>query len=159
MTAKDVLVALTRSGGPFCRRRFVAVPNVYWGWGLSYEADLIAVSKTGTCTEVEIKISKSDLLADRLKRKWITGLGPMIQRFYYAVPIHLKEAALASIPETSGLIVVCPGNRATASLPVASVVRRAKTNPSARKPTDDELQKLHHLGIMRYWDLFLKEGA
>jgi hypothetical protein len=157
MTSKDVMKALTRTGGPMCRRRWVVVPNVFWGWGLSYEADMIAVSKSGTCTEIEIKVSRQDLRADKLKRKWLSGLGPMVARFYYAVPEALQEYALEIIPESAGLIVARPGNSATSALPTAKVVRKAKLNKSARKPTDDELRKLHHLGIMRYWDLFLRE--
>lgn len=157
MTSREVLIALTRNGGPFSRRQWVAVPNVYWGWGLRYEADLIAVSRAGVCTEVEIKVSRQDLRQDRLKRKWLTGLGPMIARFYYAVPENLKDYALEIIPEDCGLVAVGSGNEATSGLPVARVIRRARTRKSARKPTEAEILKLHHLGIMRFWDLMLKE--
>lgn len=155
MTSRDVLIALTRRGGPICRRRWIAVPNVSWGWNLRYEADLIAVSKTGCCTEVEIKVSRQDLRADRMKRKWVVGLGPMIQRFCYAVPEELEEFALREIREGSGLIVVRPGNSSTSSLPTARLVRRAKLLPG-RKPTQEEILKLQHLGIMRYWDLVIR---
>jgi len=158
MTSRDVLIALTRQSGPFCRRRYIAVPNVSWGWGLDYEADLIAVSPAGWCTEVEIKVSKADLKADAAKHKWSRGLGPMISRFYYAVPDSLEEFALQNILPNHGLIIVRPDTHST-GFPRARVVRRADRIAAARKTNPDELNKLMHLGIMRFWDAMLKETA
>lgn len=43
-------------------RRNTVVPNAYWGLGLTWEADLLVISKAGYLTEVEIKVSKADLL-------------------------------------------------------------------------------------------------
>lgn len=159
MNAKEVLIALTRQGGPFCRRRWIAVPNVSWGWDLRYEADLITISKVGLCVETEIKISRSDLIVDRQKRKWRDGLDQRIGKFYYAVPEDLRDDAINYIPEYCGLITVKPGSPTTASLPRAEVIRRAAVIKTALKPTTVEINKLLHLGIMRYWDLVLQEGA
>lgn len=40
------------------------VPNVYWGWDLKHEADMIIVNSNNKVTEVEIKTNISDLKAD-----------------------------------------------------------------------------------------------
>ena len=44
-------------------RNNIIVPNVSWGM-LDYEADLLIMNKTGYVTEIEIKRSWSDFLAD-----------------------------------------------------------------------------------------------
>ena len=125
------------------------VPNVSWGWGLRYEADLIAVSGSGWATEIEIKVSKSDLLRDIKKDKWIhpSFRTKKIKCFYYAVPESLKDVALTwtDMPEGSGIIVVRPDG-------MAAIVRRARTRPDSRKLTDEEIMKLYQLVAMRYWD-------
>lgn len=123
------------------------MPNVFWGWDLNYEADLIAVSKAGCATEIEIKISASDLRADKKKKKFQSGLDARIFRLFYAIPESLKEVALVEIPEEYGIIIVSNGYPRT--------VRQAKRR-KARKVTDQELTKLTRLGTMKYWDLSLK---
>lgn len=159
MNARDVLRALTRQGGPICRRRWLAVPNVYWGWGLSYEADLIAISKNGYCTEVEIKVSKQDLRADFEKAKWRPGMhDPRISRMYYAVTEPLQDLALELVPKEFGIIVAKAGRNET-SPPNAFVVRVAKKRDGAQKVSDADIQTLQRLGVIRYWDIFLKESA
>ena len=44
-------------------RQNLVVPNVSWGL-LNYEADVVSLTPSGYATEVEIKVSKADLLAD-----------------------------------------------------------------------------------------------
>lgn len=152
------MIALTRQGGPLCRRRWIVVPNVYWGWGLSYEADLIAISKTGRVTEVEIKVSKSDLVADFLKYKWKKGLDERINKFFYAVPEKLKQFALENIPETAGLYSVKEKKEHSFSLPTAEIVRPATAIKQSKKPSESDINNLSRLGVMRYWDLLIKEA-
>jgi len=51
--------------GWFDYRQNLIVPCVYWGVGYyTHECDLLIVSRAGYVTEVEIKISRSDLRAD-----------------------------------------------------------------------------------------------
>lgn len=155
MNAREVANALTRQGSPFCRRRWVVVPNVSWGWGLNHEADLIAVSQSGWADEIEIKIDAGDLRNDYVKEKWSRPFDDRIKRFWFAVPELLLEIATALVRPEHGIIVAKPGSKATASLPIARVVRRAQPRKTARKVTNQELCKLLHLGVMRYWDLRL----
>lgn len=45
-------------------RVYTIVPNVSWGLGLGHECDLLALDQQRRFTEIEIKISKSDLVRD-----------------------------------------------------------------------------------------------
>ena len=65
-TAAEIEVVVAQYFDP---RRNVIVPNVWWGWGLRHECDLVVMTKTGYAYEVEIKVSRSDLKAD-LKKRW-----------------------------------------------------------------------------------------
>lgn len=155
-TAKQIANALTQNGSVFSRRRWYVVPNVSWGWGLNYEADLIAVSQNLWADEIEIKVNKYDLLGDKDKRKFKRLPDRRIKRFWYAVPAELQELALQVVPPTAGVIVISEP-RNNYDFPRVSVARRAKAAPNAVQVKPDELLKLLHLGVMRYWDLRLKE--
>lgn len=154
MTAKQVMTAVTRRGAPLCRRRFAVVPNVSWGWGLDYEADLIAVSPAGRAIEVEIKISRHDLIQDCKKAKWEKGLDPRIRMFYYAVPEGLVDVAVETVKPFCGIMSVPEKDSGYYR---AKIVRRASVIENARPVSPEELNKLLHLGVMRYWDLMLKD--
>lgn len=157
MKAADVANAICNQGAVFCRRRWVVVPNVSWGWGLQYEADLIAVSADGWSNEIEIKVNKSDLKNDCKKGKWSSPvLDSRIKRFWYAIPEDLLETALDEtvVNKKFGIICVYPAKNQY-SFSRARVIRRA-TNLPSRLTTPEEIKKLLHLGLMRYWDLRLK---
>jgi hypothetical protein len=83
-------------------RRNLIVPNVSWGLDL-HECDMLILSKSNYATEVEIKVSKSDLLKD--KEKFHGHLNKKIRRLFFCVPENLKEVALANIPERAGLLI------------------------------------------------------
>lgn len=156
ITAKDIANALTQNGAPFSRRRWIVVPNVYWGWGLRYEADLIAVSKSHWADEIEIKVNKYDLLGDQEKRKFQQTPDKRIKRFWYAVPEELAELCLVTVPETAGVLVISPGRGLPSRLKVR-IARLPKKAQNCRAVTEAELLKLMHLGLMRYWSIRLKE--
>ena len=50
----------------FNPRQNIIVPNISWGVNL-HECDLLIIRKSGYGIEVEIKVSKSDLIADAKK--------------------------------------------------------------------------------------------
>jgi len=50
----------------FGPRECIIVPNISWGINI-HECDLLIIRKSGYGIEVEIKISKSDLIADAKK--------------------------------------------------------------------------------------------
>ena len=141
-------------GGPhypkFPLNRYYAVPNVSHGWGLEYEADLIAVSKAShRAFEVEIKVSSADLRADMKKAKWRAGLDKRITKFWYAIPLSLVPIASDVVPAEFGILVfrkhrvqdflICETFRKPAWL-------------SKEKCTDADVINLLRLSNIRYWD-------
>jgi hypothetical protein len=53
LRAPDVELAVARF---FNYRINLIVPNIYWGFGLNYEADLLIISPAAFATEIEIKV-------------------------------------------------------------------------------------------------------
>lgn len=129
----------------------IVVPNVSWGMGKLggkdlHECDILILSKRNYATEIEIKTSKPDLLAD--KKKLHAHRHNHIARLYFAVPEKLVELALGEIPERAGLYEVkrnCD--------PV--LIKQCKRNKNCVRWSDHERFKLAHLGAMRI--LGLKE--
>lgn len=134
----------------FNPRKNVIVPNVSWGWGLNYEADLVVLYPSGWAVEIEIKCSKSDLKADAKKMKWYAWnplRGKVFQRFFYAIPDTLATPEIiAGLPEEAGVLTVSENG-------IVSQLRPAKKNLNAVKVSDERRLKLLHLGVMRVWDL------
>jgi len=56
--------------------------------------DVLAISKEGISYEFEVKISKSDLVADKKKSKHRKGMKAHTHFFYYVVTQELSETAL-----------------------------------------------------------------
>ena len=87
---------------------YAVIPNVSWSW-LSWEADLIGISKAFYMTEYEIKITKQDFKNDFKKRKHNTlkcaniGSPRVPSYFNYVAPI---KAIPLCIPDYAGLMVV-----------------------------------------------------
>lgn len=115
MNALDVEIAVTNHFGHI---KNVIVPNIYTGLNLNYEVDLVILRTSNYAIEVEIKVSKADLIAERKKGKYehyyatneesfksYRG-GGLFRYSYFAVPEDLVEFALKNIPETAGLLSV-----------------------------------------------------
>lgn len=140
LNSSDIEIAVARMFNP---RMNIIVPNVFWGLGLNYECDLLIVSQGHYATEVEIKVSVSDIKAD-LKKRWNAHRSDKIRRFYYAVPDYLKDCE--SLPVDCGLITVDENLR-------CKTVRPPRLTKHARKLSDNEVNKILHLGCMRIWSL------
>jgi len=121
------------------------VPNVYWGLGLNYEADLVVVKPSGYAYEIEIKTSKADLKADK-KKKFNAHYSNKFKFLYFAVPENLTNDALELIPERSGLFSIKSNG-------MVSLIKTPKINKNARKLTEKEIIKLGSLSNMRMWNL------
>lgn len=139
LNTSDVESAVAKYFNP---RINLIVPNVYWGLGFSYELDLLICSQSFYCTEVEIKVSKSDIKAEQNKRH--THRDNKIKRFFYAVPWYLQDCEY--LPSNCGLIVVDDNLR-------CKTMRPPRVNRFARRLTPDEHIKLLELGCMRIWTL------
>jgi hypothetical protein len=119
------------------------------------------MSPSNWLTEIEIKVSISDLRRDAGKEKHAQwgyvspnprGKGPqLIRHFVYALPAEIwaKVEDSPPIPEYAGVCVVDaetpnPWQR-------SRWVRKPLPNKAARKLTADEAFQLGRLGSMRFW--------
>jgi hypothetical protein len=147
MVANDIEIALTVGyQSKFNVRRYFVVPNVYWGIGLSHEADLLAISSSKYAHEIEIKVSVSDMKADLRKHKHSVQ-SFKIRALWYAMPVSIYDKVKETIPEKAGIITIDDNTR------MSEVIRKPKINTSAKKISDRDYLKLGHLMTMRYWNL------
>lgn len=146
--ALDIELVLSRY---FSYTKNLIVPNVSWGLNM-HEVDLLIISKSGYATEVEIKISKSDLKADLDKRH--KHYDERIKYLYFALPSKLREAALEFVPERAGIILL--NNTDTTHSPLSVEIIRKPVMQKARKLTEKEMYKAARLGALRIWGLKTK---
>jgi hypothetical protein len=125
-------------------RANLIVPNVSWGLNL-HECDLLIMTNSGYCTEVEIKTTLTDLKRDAQKRHGHKS--ERIKYLYYAIPAKLaKLSVFEFIPERAGVLTI-----STTGI-VFELVKPAK-NEDARALREDERYTLARLGAMRVWPL------
>lgn len=133
--------------GAFPFTRYMVLPRSRWGIKeINHECDMLALSQTGTLHEIEIKVSKSDLLAD--KRKNHTHKSKIIKRLWFAVPLQMVDFALIHIPVGAGLISCYNGG--------STVIKRPKTSRSD-KPDASVIKHMYELLQMRYWSEKMRE--
>lgn len=146
MKTVDIENLLARHAFPI--RRYLLVPRIAWGLrGVGHECDLLALSAAGVLHEIEIKVSRSDLLADKRKRH--THQSDHIRRLWFAVPEKMREFALQHIPAEAGLIA-CSAGRNPCVVVRRPVVRRGN------KMRDGMALEIARLGVLRYWSLRFK---
>ena len=130
-------------------RQNIIVPNVSWGMYIGgkimHECDLLMLSSSGYATEIEIKVSKSDLLKDDEKRH--KHKHHCITQLYFAVPLKLKDVALNCIPERAGLYTL-EKRKSDGCIFVKKEKKAIRRNP-AIKWTDEDRFQLARLGTMR----------
>lgn len=134
-------------------RQNLVVPNVSWGMDRLHECDILSLSNSNYATEIEIKISKGDLLKDKEKNHRHEHY--LITNFYYAVPKKLVELALTEIPERAGLICVEKIENRGKMYLQAYEIKKTKRKGNAYKWNDDDRNRLARLGTLRI--LGLKE--
>lgn len=137
-TATEISMAIANWFGI---RKFVSVPNISWGFFSDRECDLIVINKTGYAYEVEIKISKSDLIKD--KEKWHHHSSARLQKLWFAIPKKL-EHCIDLIPEQAGIFLVLQSG-------YAKEIKKPIRNKTARKLTDIEQFQIARLGTIRMW--------
>ena len=77
-----------RVDSPFYIRRNIVIPNVSWGF-LNHEADLLVISQQKKLTEIEIKRTWSDFMADF--HKGHNHYDKKLSHLYFAVPYRMAE--------------------------------------------------------------------
>lgn len=150
-TERRIQNALTERNNVFDFTRYASVPNVAWSLLSHGEADLVCLSKSRVFHEVEIKVTKSDLRADR--KKFRAHENAIIAYTWFAVPPFLEAFALEQLEERYGLIVVKPWPEPNTDRHFTHIVRRPTkyTGPGARKPTEREIERFYRAGIIRMW--------
>lgn len=133
-------------------RTHIVVPNLSWGF-FSHELDLFLIRKSGYGFEVEIKRTKSDLLADFKKRHNHIDKQNRIVQLYYAIPQELLKSCEEHIPEQFGIIVVEKYESLGKYYDSARMYREAKRRTGAKRLTQKEQLKVARLGTMRVWTL------
>lgn len=131
----------------FDYRANLVVPNVHWGMNM-HECDLLILSKAGYVTECEIKISKSDLLADAKK---VHGHRcAYIKKLFFAIPTYLEDC-IEHIPPRAGIITVSPKDKHHG--PRCRKIRNPQISTTAWKMSDSDHYKIARLGALRIWRL------
>ena len=135
-------------------RKNIIVPNISWGFQWMHECDMFIVSKAGIATEVEIKISKADLLADFKKGHDHQDRQGRITYFYYAMPETLYEKVKDLIPTDAGILTCYrPDWDSDGTRIYVREKRKPEKRKNARKLTPEEQLKIAWLGTMRIWSL------
>lgn len=129
--------------------KYLIVPNISFGLVLNnkptHECDLLLLTDTGYLWEVEIKISKADLIADKKKKHGHRNSN--IKRLYFAVPESLENET-RHIPERAGIIIVRKKR-----VRISCELIREPKNQIGYKLTDKEKFQFARLGTMRSWTL------
>lgn len=123
-------------------RQNIIVPNISWGLGL-HECDLLVLSSSKYATEIEIKISISDLKKDAKKKH--THYSEKIKYLYFAIPSYLAMH-IEYIPKRAGIYVVNSKHE-------VFCLAKPVYNIGCRCFTEEEIFQLQRLGIIRTWSL------
>lgn len=134
-------------------RKHVIVPNLSWGFDGMHECDMFIVRRSGYAFEIEIKRSKSDLLADFKKRHNHIDKQNRIIQLYYAIPKELLKKCEEHIPDDCGIILCEKYESNGKYYSYASFYREATRRKGCRKLTAKEQLKVATLGTMRIWKL------
>jgi len=135
-------------------RIYTIVPNVSWGLGLRHECDILALDEKGRFTEIEIKVTASDLKADFKKDH--NHNSKFISRLYYAMPIEICEKYHEIIPKHCGIIAIKQIDiygDGKYIMNQAQYYRMAKHDKTKQMPDEKTIKKFMQLGCMRIWSL------
>jgi len=123
-------------------RHNLIVPNVCWGIHI-HECDLLVITKAGYAWEVEIKVSKADLIKDADKRHGHKD--NRIKDLYFAMPEEMRDC-IDHVPERAGIILVKNNLR-------CQTIKKPISNRNAVPFSDKEKYKVARLGALRIWGL------
>jgi hypothetical protein len=134
-------------------RQHIVVPNVSWGF-FNHECDLFFIRKSGYGFEVEIKRTKSDMVADFKKKHGHKDRRNRIVQLYYAFPEELLSKVKDLVPEDCGIITVeYYGDGIKEYRGYARMHRDAKRRKGAKRLTEKEQLQIARLGTLRIWTL------
>jgi hypothetical protein len=148
LTVKEIQALLAEHFGI---RNNIIVPNVSWGL-LDYEADLLIMNKTGYVTEIEIKRSWSDFLAD-FKKDDVAHKSELIYQFWYCVPEELYSKCIEKLKEVYKDSLDRPNVISYSDSGILNFHGKSASycRGKHRKLFLEEQLKLCRLGTLRYW--------
>ena len=150
MTAKEIEIEIATRY--FDKRKDLIIPNITWGFHNFKECDLLVCLPSGYLIEVEIKISKSDIIADSKKNHRHNRL--YTKALYFAIPEKL-EKFIDLIPEDAGVIKVYEkriNENPTDYNYRPTLIREPAVNKTPMKVTIEDRYNLARLGVMRMWN-------
>lgn len=142
LTAKDIEISVAKYMDP---RVNLIVPNASWGLGL-HECDLLVISKAGYASEIEIKVSKSDLVRDKEKRH--QHASERIKALWFAIPYTLLPH-VEHVPSNAGILVIREDG-------ICRTHRKPTLRQAPKKWTPHEMFHAARLAAMRIWGLKIK---
>lgn len=158
LTFEQICLAL-RNCIIFNKRNDIMIPNLSWGL-LDYEADFVAINRSGYMTEIEVKRSWEDFKADF--RKLHTHNDARVYRFAYCVPQGIAERCVTYIRESNPdtpdwqlpavIYYTEDGEIGFSDLCVMDNYHAVKR----RKLFLEEMLTVARLGQIRYWNLLEK---
>lgn len=143
MKTIEVELAVAKYFNP---RQNLAIPNVSWGFNI-HECDLLILTKSKFLYEVEIKISRADLIKD--KDKGHKHKHKKIRKLYFAIPENMIKD-IEHIPEHAGILTLHESKRHNI---ICKKYREARTNMTATAVSLEDSYKLARLGSLRIWTL------
>ncbi len=141
LTAKDIEISVAKYLDPGTN---LIVPNASWGLGL-HECDLLVISKAGYASEVEIKVSRGDLIRDKEKRHGHAS--DRIKCLWFAIPESLVPH-IEHVPAAAGVLMVRENG-------ICRTLRKPEKR-LAKKWTPEEMYHAAHLAALRIWSLKIK---
>jgi len=134
-------------------QRLIAVPNIM-PWRGNGECDLLIVTKAMYTDEYEIKLDRSDFLADRKKKKWryieiIPKKSP--NRFWYVCPAGIIK--VEDLLPGQGLIYIDENAEYTSQR--VKIIKKA-VNRHKHKISEEGFKKLMEKMHSKYWWLLHK---
>jgi len=145
VTTAEMEVAIAKYFGI---RKHIIVPNLSWGF-FRHECDLFIIRTSGFGFEVEIKRSRSDMLADFKKKRNHIDKGNRIVQLYYAFPKELLPKVEELVPPECGIIIV----ERYGDKGYARMHREAKRRTGVKPLTEKEKLQIARLGTLRIWSL------
>ena len=146
----DEIELLIFNSSIFNKRQDIFVPNVSYGL-LNHEADLVVMTKSGYLSEIEIKRSWADFLADFKKPH--EHKDERVYRFYYAVPEKIAERVIEYVQDhqvpTDGVIVYYEDGKYS----FTPGWKMGVYYSHGRKLFMEEQLTIARLGCMRIWNL------
>lgn len=108
------------------------------------ECDFMYYTRTSYLHEIEVKISRSDWMADRYKKKWSNPDREKVSYFWYCVPEKLANNIPEWVDERFGILAFRVLENWMGKYIAIAEVRKAKKLDGSKKLTDRD--KLYIIG-------------